>query len=441
MAGQTGVRPGRPAGGLDRRIFAIAVPALGALAADPLLSLVDTAFVSGLGTSALAALGVTGAIFGFAFVLFNFLAYATTPLVARAVGAGNTGEVRDVVGRALWLALVLGVASTALLVGLAGPLVRLMQAGPEVIDPALAYLRIRALAAPAVLVVTAGHGVFRGLQDTRTPLLIALGANLVNVVLDPILIYAMGWGVTGAAAASAVAQYTAAGWFLRRLRRRVGGLDWRFPGWREVRPFLRTGGVLTIRTLMLVSAVAVGTAVAAAAGTAQVAAHQVVRETWFLTAMMIDGLAIAGQALIAEQVGRRDSASGGAISRRLLGWGLAGGALLALLWLLAGPGLAALFAPDPGVGRLIVTATRIAAIMAPPAALVWVLDGILLGRLALGVLALSTAAGLGAGGVIFYLTVANGWGLSGVWWGMTAMVVARLVVLWAGYRRPFQAFL
>ena len=133
---------------LDRRIFALAIPAVCALAADPLLSLVDTAFVVGLGAPALAALGVTSAIFGFAFVLFNFLAYATTPLVASAMGQGDPDRARLVVGRALFLAVTLGAISTAVLLILAEPLVRVMQAGPDVIDPAVSYLRIRALAVP-----------------------------------------------------------------------------------------------------------------------------------------------------------------------------------------------------------------------------------------------------------------------------------------------------
>ena len=413
---------------LDRRIFALAIPAVGALAADPLLSLVDTAFVVGLGQSALAAMGVASAIFGFAFVVFNFLAYATTPLVARAIGQGKTDEARLIVGRALFLAVTLGAAAAAVLFLAAGPLVRVMQAGPEVIGPATAYVRIRALAAPAVLIVMAGQGAFRGLQDTRTPFLVALIANLINLVLDPLLIYGAGFGVPGAAAASAIAQWTAAAWLWHKLRKRLGTIH-AGPGKSiHLASLLSAGGILTIRTLFLVAALALGTATAGVVGTPALAAHQVVRETWFLSAMLVDGLAIAAQALVAEQHGR-DSSTAAATERRLLWWGLVSGFVIAGGWLGGGPLLAAGFAPNAEVGELIRVGARIAGLMAPAAALVWVLDGIMMGRMALRGLIASTGAGLAAASVVFYLTGRFGWGMSGVWWGMAALVGARLVVL------------
>jgi putative MATE family efflux protein len=420
---------------LDRRILALAVPAVGALAADPLLSLVDTAFVSGLGPSALATLGVTSAIFGFIFVLFNFLAYATTPLVARAIGEGRTEETGLVVGRAMSLALTLGAGSTFLLVVFAEPLVRLMQAGPDVIDPAVSYLRVRALAAPAVLVALAGHGAFRGLQNTRIPLLAALLANLIHVVLDPILIYTFGFGITGAAAASAIAQYAAAVWLWRRLRDGVGPIHLGRGASPHLGSLLTAGGILTTRTLLLVLTLALGSATAASIGTAAIAAHQVVRETWFLTAMVTDGLAIAAQALVAEQVGRRDEAAIGVINRRLLWWGLLVGLIVAAGWLAGAPLLSAGFAPNAEVGQLIEDAARVAGLMAPAAALVWVLDGVLMGRMAFRGLVASTGAGLVAGAVVFLLTESRGWGLAGVWWGMSAMILARLLVLVVLMRR------
>ncbi len=414
---------------LDRRIFALAIPAIGALAADPLLSLVDTAFVAGLGASALATLGVTSAIFGFAFVLFNFLAYATTPLVASARGQGDPDGARLVVGRALFLAVTLGAASTALLLVFAEPLVRVMQAGPDVIDPAVTYLRIRALAAPAVLIVTAGHGAFRGLQDTRTPLLAALLANVIHLVLDPILIYGVGFGIAGAAAASAVAQYAAAIWLWRKLRGRLGPIHAGLGRSAHLSSLLTAGGILTIRTLLLVLTLALGTAAAASVGTPALAAHQVVRETWFLTAMLTDGLAIAAQALVAEHLGRGDEATIAAIDDRLLWWGLLVGVIVAAGWLLGAPLLAAGFAPTTEVGGLIEGAARIAGFLAPAAAIVWVLDGIVMGRMAFKGLIASTGAGLIAGATVFYFTETYGWGLPGVWWGMSAMILARLVVL------------
>jgi putative MATE family efflux protein len=187
---------------LDREIVALALPALGALAADPLVSMVDTAFVGRLGVTPLAALGVNASVFSMAFVVFNFLAYGTTPMVARAVGRGDRARAGRLAVDALTLAGLAGVVALVLLQLAAGPILAVMGATGELRGPALSYLRIRAFAGPAILIITAGHGIFRGWHDTRTPLYVSIGLNLVNLVLDPILIFGMGWGLAGAATAS-----------------------------------------------------------------------------------------------------------------------------------------------------------------------------------------------------------------------------------------------
>jgi MATE family multidrug resistance protein len=413
--------------------LALALPALGALAADPLISLVDTLFVSRLGAAELGALGVNGAVFGFAFILFNFLAYATTPLVAQALGRGANDEAASVVGRVLWLAAGLGLLTMLMLVSGAPTIVGVMQASPEVAGPALAYLRVRALAAPAVLVVMASHGAFRGFQDNLTPLRVALAANAANALLDPLFIFGWGWGMVGAAIASVLSQYGAAAFFLFQLRRRLGVIPRRPPRWRELSTLGRAGAILTTRTLFLVGALAVGTAVAAEAGTKAVAAHQVVRESWFLSAMLVDGLAIAAQALVAEQVGRDDRLGARRIANRLLGWSVITGVVMAAGWWLGGPLLAGAFAPDPEVAAQIEMATGIAAAMAPVAALVWGLDGVYLGALRLRLLATSTGVGAVTGLAGYLLTSRYGWGLAGVWWSTAGLVVGRAVVLIADY--------
>jgi MATE family multidrug resistance protein len=415
-------------GAIDRRIVALAIPALGALAAEPLLSLVDTAYVSRLGVADLAALGVNGAIFGFTFVIFNFLAYATTPLVAQALGRGDEPQAAQVVGKALWLAASLGVLVAVAMIVSARGLVSLMQASAEVTEPALRYLRIKALAAPAVLIITAAQGAFRGFQDNRTPLKVVLAANVANAVIDPILIFGLGWGITGAALGSVIGQWGGAVWFLFLLRRRIGPLELRIPRWHEIAGLATAGGVLTLRTLFLVSALTLGTAAAADSGTSALAAHQVVRETWFLTAMLVDGLAIAAQAMIAEQVGRNNHGGVRLVTRRLLLWGGVAGIALTGAWLLGAQPLGEAFAPDPVVGSLIAQAARIGGVMAPLAAIVWVMDGVFLGQLRLRALSASTAAGALAGVVGFLLTERFGWGLPGVWWSIAALVAGRGVV-------------
>lgn len=418
-----------------RAVLALAVPALGALAADPLLSLVDTAFVGRLGPVPLAALGICTALFSFAFAIFNFLAYATTPLVASHRGRGELAESGRVVVRAVSLAVLIGAAS-GLVLAVGAPLwVRLMQAAPEVIDPAVDYLRVRAGAVPALLLITAGHGAYRGFQDTRTPLVVTLAVNGANALLDPLLIFGAGWGIRGAAVATLIAQWAGAVWFLLLLARRARGEGWDLsvPRPTELVPFLRVGGQLVLRTVMLVAALTISTAAAARVGTAQVAAHQVVAQVWFLLAMVVDALAIAAQAMVADLHGRGERAAARALADRLLLWGVAVGvALGAGLWAVGGV-LGSWFTSDPRVVALVAAVVPIAALMQPLAALVFVADGVYMALLALRRLVASTGAGLAVTVALLALTLSLGWGLAGVWWAITGMVVARAAVLAAGY--------
>lgn len=418
-----------------RRILAVAVPALGTLAADPLLSLVDTAFVGRLGTTELAALGVDSAIFGFAFVLFNFLAYATTPMVAGARGAGRFDEAGRIVQRAMVLAVLVGVSLTALLVIGARLLVTVMQAGPEVVDPAVSYLRIRALGLPAVLLITAANGAYRGFEDTRTPLLVALTVNLVNLGLDPILIFVAGLGIEGAAWASMAAQWLGAGLFLALLRRRGGREQWpveRVTA-RELVPFLRTGSLLIVRTALLVGSLTAATAVAARIGTRQVAAHQVLSQIWFLLAMIVDAIAIAAQTLVASLLGAGAHAEARALAGRLLRWGGWLGLALGVAVFLGREWLGVAFTTDLAVRASIAEVAPIAALMQPAAAVLFVLDGVFIGMLSVRLLARSTFAGFLAVVTVLSITLGLGLGLTGVWWAITAMVLARLAVLGRAY--------
>jgi len=419
-----------------RRVLALALPALGALAADPLLSLIDTAFVGRLGAVPLAALGVDTALFGFAFAIFNFLAYATTPMVATARGRRDVTESGQVVRRALVIAWGIGVASAAFFFLAAHPLIGLMQAAPEVVDPAMGYLRVRAIAIPALLLITVGHGAYRGFQDTRTPLYVSLAVNVLNAVLDPILIFTLGFGIEGAALATVIAQWIGALVFLRLLSRKAKTEQWptgRVRLW-ELRAFAAVGGMLTVRTVLLVATLTAATATAARVGTIEVAAHQIVSQVWFLLAMTVDALAIAAQAMVADLVGRDRHAAARTLSNRLLWWGLLVGVVLGAILAASTPWLGGWFSDDPTVIQATRSVIPIAAGMQPLAALVFVLDGVFLAVLATRRLAGSTAAGFVVAAGIFVATLWQGWGLNGVWWGITAMVIARGAVLGWAYR-------
>jgi MATE family multidrug resistance protein len=422
----------------DLDIARLAVPALGALAADPLVSIVDTVFVGRLGVVPLAALGVNAAIFSLAFVLFNVLEYGTTPLVARAGGRGDREGAGRTVIQALGVAALAGPVATLVLITLGGPIVELMGATGELRDPALVYLRIRALAAPAVLVVTAGHGIFRGYLDTRTPLVVTLGLNLVNLVLDPLLIFGFGMGLAGAAIATAIAQWTGALWFLDLLLRRKReelGITIALPRLAELTPFLRIGGALALRTFALIGTMTLATAIATRIGTVQVAAHQVATQIWLLLALVVDALAVAGQALVARYRGADDARAARDASNRLLGWGVRIGVGLSALFLLLTPVLPRLFTNEPQVIAMILVVYPFIVFMQPLNAIVFVWDGVFLGAEDFRFLAWQMVlSGLAAVAVLL-LVIPLGWGLVGVWWGMVTLMAVRALTL--GWRYWF----
>ena len=420
---------------VDREILGLAIPALGALAIDPLLTLVDTAFVARLGTVELAALGVDTAILGFAFFAFNFLAYVVTPLVARALGSGRTEEARRWVGDALLLAVGLGVIVMVVLLIAAPLFVEMMGASPDIADPAVSYLRIRGLATPAVLLVTVGHGPFRGHKDTRTPLRVAIGVNVANLVLDPLLIFGLGWGLEGAAIATVAAQYLGAIWFIRLIANRA--MASRPRGFAESLPSLlhlgRNGALLSVRTGLLLASFTVAASVATRLGAEHIAAHQLVAQVFLLTALLADSFAIAAQAMVGETAARGDLDAVHGLNRRLLGWGVIAGLILTALVVVGRPALGVL-ASDPQVAAVAQDAAGIVALTEPLAAALFVADGIFLGLLAFGVMAVSTGFGAVVSIGLILLTPLGG-SVEGIWWAIASLLLVRGLVLAASYRR------
>lgn len=426
---------------VDRVILAMAVPALATLAADPLVSLVDTAIVARLGTDQLAALAVNAGIFGFAFVVFNFLAYGTTPLVATAVATKNREEAGQIVLASAAIAVAVGLVGTAVLAGFAEPIARLMGASTELMPPTLTYLRIRALAAPAVLLITAGNGAFRGYADTRTPLGITLGLAAVNLVGDLVLVLGLGWGIAGAAWATVAAQYVGAAgfwWLLLVGRRERLGIPWALPRLASLRRLLGVGSVMSIRTFSLIGTLTVGTALATRMGSVTVAAHQIAMQLWLLFALFIDALALAAQILVADHLGRDEAPQARSVSNRLLVYGTTAGVLFAVLLWVGQPFWPWFFELEEPVAQKLAAVLPIVALSQPLNAAVFVADGIFMGarRFAwlAGVMVFTALATLPC----FLLAYATDAGLLGLWWGMVVMVVARalgLGVRWWGPKR------
>ena len=401
------------------------MPALGALAADPLVSLVDTAFVGRIGSVELGALGVATAIFTLMFATFNFLAYGTTSLVARHLGSGRSDMAAQIVLQGIVLAIAIGLAGMVLVESATGGLLGLMQATDEVNAAATPYLRIRALAIPAMLLITVGHGAFRGFQDTVTPLVVSLGLNLVNLIRDPLLIFGLGWGIRGAAIATLVALWVGAIWFLWLIRRSDWGLQWRMPSFSELRPFLNVGGALSVRTLSLVGLLTFATATAAGLGTDEVAAHQVVSQWMLFLALIVDALAIAAQAMIGRFVGEGDVKSIRETTRVLLTWGWWIGVAFGVILFLGRNLVAGWFTDDVAVSQLIASAFVVLALIQPIGALVFVGDGLYLGAGAFRFLAVATVGAVTVSAILLLMVPDLGWGLTGIWWAIGTLVAVR----------------
>ena len=415
---------------LDRRILALALPTFATLVSEPLLLLADSAVVGHLGTEPLAALALCSNVLNVLVGLSIFLAYSTTGTVARRLGAGDRHAALSGGLDGLVLAIGVGVVLAAGL-ELALPwVVGLYGVEPQVAALATTYLRVAALGLPSVLVLLAGTGVLRGLQDARTPLVVVVAANLANIALNVTLVYGVGLGIAGSALGTLVAQTGAAVVVLvvvvRRARAAGATLAVRPAG---VRAVARTGGWLVVRTALLQAAVTTNTLVAAALGAVTLAAHQVVGGLWTLLAFALDAVAIAGQALIGSALGSGDVALGRALTRRMLGWGAASGVAFGLALVVARPAYTGLFTADPAVARLVGQVVLVVALQVPLAGVVYVLDGILIGAGDARYLALAGLVSLA-----LYLPVALvvrhlGAGLVWVWAAYAVFMAARAVTL------------
>ncbi len=415
---------------LDREILRLAVPALGALVAEPLYVLADTAVVGRIGTDALAGLAVASSALLGGFAVFIFLAYGTTAAVSRLLGAGRDAEAAGQAVQSLWLATAIGVVVGAAVAAGAGPLVRLLGASGDVEALATTYLRISAIGIPFQLLVFAGTGYLRGLQDTRTPLVVAVAAAGGNLVLELVLIPGLGFGIGASALSTVVAQVGSAGAYVAMVVRAGRAHRVRLrPAPDVVGRLGRAGGDLLVRTVALRAAVTLTTAVAARIGVVDVAAHEIAFATWSLLALALDALAIAGQALVGRFLGAGDVARARAAGRRMLQLGVGGGVALGALTLAVAPILPAAFSDDPAVTALAGFLLVWVAVLQPVNGAVFVLDGLLIGAGDLRFLAVAMVGALAvtapAAGAVLAADLGIGW----VWATVALLMGARLVAL------------
>lgn len=409
-----------------RRIVVLAASAFVVLAAEPLFVLVDTAVVGHLGRTQLAALGAAGTVMTLLAIIGSSLEYGTTGRAARFFGAGRREAAVNEGVQASWLAFLLGLFAVAVGELAAGPFVRLVTGGSgPVTTEAVQWLRIAILGLPGVLLVLAGNGWLRGVQDTRTPVRIVVLANVVSAVASPLLVYPAGLGLAGSAIANVAAQWLAAALFVRAIRaERVPSR----PQWHVIRVQLVVSRDLVVRAVAFQAAFMIAAGVAGRLGSAQLAAHQIGLQLWEFVALLLDSFAIAAQSLIGAALGGGDIASARRTAWRVSAYSLYAGVAFALLLLAGWYVIPALFSSDPGVRQQAHVLWPWLVGMQPAAGIVFALDGVLLGAGDNGYIRNVTLAAALFGFIpLCLLALPLGWGLSGVWAGLTAFIVLRLV--------------
>jgi putative MATE family efflux protein len=410
-----------------RQILGLAVPALGVLAAEPLYLLVDTAVVGHLGAVQLGALSVAAIVLAQVSTQLTFLSYGTTARAARLHGAGRRPDAVAEGVQATWLAICVGVVLIVAGQALAGPVVRLLAGPGPVADAAVGWLRIALFGIPFILVTMAGNGWMRGVQDTRRPLVYVLAGNGISAVACPVLVYGAGWGLEGSAVANVGAQLIAATLFLRALVVEKVALA---PHPAKMRAQLALGRDLVLRSLAFQACFVSATTVAAHTSTAAVGAHQVVLQLWTFLALVLDSLAIAAQSLVGAALGGEDERRARGLAWQVTGYGLVFGSALGVLFAALAGVLPGVFTSDGSVLAEIPHAWWFFVAMQPAAGVVFALDGVLLGA---GDAAFLRTATLGAAAFVFlpmiWASLAFDWGLVGIWSGLTAFVLARLVAV------------
>jgi putative MATE family efflux protein len=414
----------------DRQILRLAAPAFGALAAGPLYVLVDTAIVGHLGVTQLAALALAGTIVSTVTQLSDFLSYTTTAQVARLHGAGREREAGGMAAQALWLALGTGVVIGGLLALLATPVAAgLNGANAHVGQLTARYVALASIGLPGMLVALAGEGYLRGISDLRTPLRILVVCNAANVVLELVLVYGLQLGLDGSALGTVIAQLAMGALFARRML--AAPADHRRPQLDRIRPLLRMGAQITARSAALLSAFLLASALAARIGTASLAAHQIAFQLYIFIALVLDAIAIAGQILVARMLGSGDGAGAREAALRMIGWATLAGFLFGAILLAGTDIIPRAFSSDPVVWARAASAWPLFAAMQPVAAVVFALDGILIGAGDTRYLAWAMVVSL----ILFVPAALAASSLAGLWVALDVLMLARLVTLAVRFAR------
>jgi putative MATE family efflux protein len=422
-----------------RAVLRLAAPALPVLAAEPLYLLVDTAVVGRLGAVPLAGLAIAGVLFAQVTTQLTFLSYGTTARAARLHGAGRRSAAVGEGVQATWLALAAGLLVLGLGQLVAGPVARTLGDGGEIGDAAVGWLRVALFGAPLILVTLAGNGWMRGVQDTVRPMRYVLAGNGLSALACPLLVHGAfgrdGLGLVGSAWANVLGQTVGAVLFLAALRRERAVAPADDPvRLRPVPALLRAqlglGRDLLLRSLAFQACFLSAAAVAARFGAAAVAAHQIVLQLWVFQSLVLDAVAIAAQALVGAALGAGGAERARAVARQVTGYGLVLGLGFAIVFAALAGLLPAVFTDDPTVLAEVPKAWWFFVALQPVAGVVFALDGVLLGAGDAAFLRNSTLLAAGAGFLpLIWASLAFGWGLVGIWSGLTAFMLVRLVAV------------
>ena len=416
----------------DREILRLAVPALGALAAEPLYILVDTAIVGHLGRPQLAALGIAATVLSALFAIFNFLQYGTTAQVARASGAGEERRARRLGGQSVWLSLGVGVALAGLVIVLTPQIVRAMGAEGDAADFAVTYMRIVSLGLPFAFIALGAQGYLRGVADLRTPLVILVAGNAANAVLGVTFVYGFDWGIAGSAWATVVAQLGMGAAFVAVVARSAGA---------ALRPHLASmlrlvsvGRHIFVRTAALMASFTLAGAIVTRFGDASIAAHQIAFQLWIFLALVLDSIAIAGQVIVGRGLGAGDTERAYEASARMIWLAVYAGGFFAVVMLLLEPLVPRIFTSDELVLERAGAIWLLFALMQPLNGAVFALDGILIGAGDGPYLAWSMIAAFVASACLAFAALALDWGIVGVWVALVVLILVRLALMWLRFR-------
>lgn len=413
----------------DRRIVGLALPALGSLAVEPVYVLVDTAIVGRLGTEQLAGLAVAATVLSFVFAGANFLTYGTTERVARRLGAGDTADAGNVGVQAMWLSLLFGIPAAPLLFVAAGPLCSAFGADGDVLDHATTYLGISAIGVPFFLLTLAAQGVLRGASQYVIPLKVLFVANVANLVLELLFVYALDLGVAGSAWSTVIVQIVASLAFVVILWPKLRAASERRPTRSGLGPLMTAGKHLLLRVGSMLAVFGGATAIAGRIDDPTLAAHQIVMSMFMFLALSLDALAIPAQTIVAEQLGRDDRSAAAAIGGRVVRLSIVVGLGMGMIVAVAAPFLPHVFTGDGDVADRATSGLWWLAALLVPGAIAFAHDGILigagdyrfLGRAAVGYL-------VAVAPLAVVILLVPDLGIAGVWGALLLWMVLRAVV-------------